>query len=55
MKKVFFDTEFTGLHQNTSLISIGCIAEDGNTFYATLTDYNYLQVDNGLKIMFWVT
>ena len=38
--KIFFDTEFTGLHKNTTLISIGMIAEDGKTFYAEFTDYN---------------
>jgi hypothetical protein len=43
--RVFFDTEFTGLHQNTTLISIGCVAEDGHTFYAELTDYDEKQVD----------
>ena len=32
--KVFFDTEFTGLHQGTKLISIGLISEDEQTFYA---------------------
>jgi len=32
--KVFFDTEFTGLHQKTELISIGCIAGGGQTYYA---------------------
>lgn len=47
--KVFFDTEFTGLHQNTTLISIGLIAEDGQTFYAELTDYNKSQVDDWLQ------
>ena len=45
MKKVFFDTEFTGLHQNTSLISIGCISKEGHTFYATLNDYSYEGID----------
>ena len=45
MKKVFFDTEFTGLRQNTSLISIGCVSEDGHTFYATLKDYSYEGID----------
>lgn len=25
--KIFFDTEFTGLHQETTLISIGLISE----------------------------
>ena len=43
--KIFFDTEFTGLHQNTTLISIGLIAETGQTFYAELTDYDRCQVD----------
>lgn len=37
--KVFFDTEFTGLHKNTTLISIGLISEDRRIFYAELTDY----------------
>lgn len=46
MTKVFFDTEFTGLHQNTTLISIGLIAETQESFYAELTDYNESQVDN---------
>lgn len=46
MTKVFFDTEFTGLHQNTTLISIGLVAETGETFYAELTDYAKSQVDN---------
>ena len=47
--KVFFDTEFTGLHQNTTLISIGLIAENGYTFYAELTDYDEEQVDTWLQ------
>ncbi len=37
--KVFFDTEFTGLHQNTRLISIGMVDEDGRTFYAEFCDF----------------
>jgi len=47
--RVFFDTEFTGLHQNTTLISIGCIAENGQTFYAELTDYDKDQIDEWLQ------
>ncbi len=43
--KVFFDTEFTGLHQFTTLISIGCIADNGREFYAELTDYDRGQID----------
>ena len=47
--KVFFDTEFTGLHQETTLISIGCVAENGDTFYATLSDYDPAQVDEFVR------
>lgn len=46
--KVFFDTEFTGLHQRTTLISIGCVAEDGREFYGELDDYDMSQVDRWL-------
>jgi hypothetical protein len=49
MTKVFFDTEFTGLHQKTTLISIGLIAETGETFYAELTDYDKEQIDDWLQ------
>jgi hypothetical protein len=44
--KIFFDSEFTGLHKGTTLISIGCVAENGKTFYAELTDYDRSQVDS---------
>lgn len=47
--KVFFDTEFTGLHQNTTLISIGLMADDGQTFYAELDDYAQDQVDDWIR------
>jgi hypothetical protein len=47
--RVYFDTEFTGLHQGTTLISIGCVAEDGHTFYAEFTDYAESQVDTWLR------
>jgi len=47
--KVFFDTEFTGLHKKTSLISIGLISEDGKTFYAELTDYDKNQINDWLQ------
>ena len=36
---IYFDTEFTGLQQDTDLISIGMITEDGKQFYAEFTDY----------------
>lgn len=47
--KIFFDTEFTGLHQNTTLISIGLISECGRTFYAELTDFDKSQIDEWLQ------
>lgn len=46
---IFFDTEFTGLHKNTTLISIGLISETGKTFYAEFTDYNHTQIDNWIQ------
>lgn len=47
--KIFFDTEFTGLHKNTTLISIGLVSEDGRTFYAEFTDYDEAQLNDWLK------
>ena len=47
--KIFFDTEFSGLHQNTTLISIGMISEDGRKFYAEFNDYDKTQVDSWLQ------
>lgn len=44
--KVFFDTEFTGLHKNTTLISIGLVDENGRTFYAEFSDYDKSQCDD---------
>ena len=49
MTKIFFDTEFTGLHQKTTLISIGFISECGKTFYAEFADYDKSQVDNWIQ------
>jgi len=47
--KIFLDTEFTGLHQKTTLISLGMINENGETFYAEFNDYDKLQVDESIK------
>lgn len=47
--KLFFDCEFTGLHQNTTLVSIGIVSDDGHHFYAELTDYDKSQVDDWLQ------
>lgn len=35
---IFFDTEFTSLHWQAKLISIGLVTEDGRKFYAELSD-----------------
>jgi len=47
--KIFFDTEFTGLHKNTTLISIGLVDENGRTFYAEFGDYDESQCDSWIK------
>ena len=39
------DTEFTGLCQDTTLVSIGIVSEYGDKFYAEVNDYNEGQVD----------
>lgn len=49
MATIFFDSEFTGLHKNTSLISIGLIADTGQKFYAEITDYDKSQVNDWLQ------
>lgn len=47
--KIFLDSEFTGLHKNTTLISIALISESGESFYAEFTDYATDQVDTWLQ------
>jgi len=49
MTKISFDTEFTGLHKDTTLISIGLIADSGETFYGEFTDYDKNQVDKWIQ------
>lgn len=46
---LYFDTEFTGLHKGTTLISIGIVAENGKKFYAEFSDYDESQCDNWIK------
>ena len=46
---IYFDTEFTGLHKNTTLISIGLISEDNKTFYAEFIDYDNAQCDDWIQ------
>ena len=47
--KIRFDTEFTGLRKDTTLISIGLVAEDGKSFYGVFTDYNRELCDDWIK------
>jgi len=47
--RVFFDCEFTGLHQSTTLISIGLVSEDGQQLYCELDDYDLAQVDDWIR------
>lgn len=47
--RIYFDTEFTGLHQNTNLISIGFVSENNKCFYAEFDDYDKNQVTDWVK------
>lgn len=49
MTKVFWDSEFTGLHQHTTLISVGLVAETGEYFYAEFEDYDKGQINEWLQ------
>lgn len=46
---LFFDCEFTGLHKDTTLVSIGIVAENGKKFYAESADYDESQCDDWIK------
>ena len=47
--KLFMDSEFTGLIQNTDLISIALVAEDSRYFYAEFNDYDEDKIDEWLS------
>lgn len=49
MSLLFFDTEFTGLRKDTTLISLGIVADNGKKFYAEFTDFNWEYVDDWIK------
>lgn len=49
MTKLFLDTEFTGLHQKTTLISIGIVSECGKEFYAEFNDFDATQINSWLR------
>lgn len=43
--RIYYDAEFTGLHRNTTFISIGLVSESGSRFYAEFNDYDKSQVN----------
>lgn len=47
--KIYYDAEFTGLHRDTTLISIGMVSESGSHFYAEFDDFDKDQVDDWLQ------
>lgn len=47
--RLFFDCEFTGLHKDTTLISIGLVSNCGRKFYAELNDFDKFQIDEWLQ------
>lgn len=49
MRTYFFDTEFTGLRKDTTLISIGIVSDTGDRFYAELTDYDESMCDEWIE------
>lgn len=46
---LFMDAEFTGLRKDTTLISLGIVAEDGKKFYAEFTDYDENQCNQWIN------
>lgn len=46
---LYFDTEFTGLHKDTTLISLGIVSDDDKKFYAEFTDYDRSQIDDWIE------
>lgn len=40
MTTIFLDTEFTGLTQDTQLLSLALLTDDEQSFYAEFTDYD---------------
>jgi hypothetical protein len=49
MNRIYHDSEFTGLHRNSTYISLAFISESGNYFYAEFTDYDKNQVNDWIQ------
>ena len=46
---IFLDTEFTGLNQHSTLISLALVKDENAFFYAEFTDYDTAQVSPWLQ------
>jgi hypothetical protein len=46
---MYFDCEFTGLQQNTTLISLACVAENGDEFYLATHEFDHSQVNDWIR------
>ena len=49
MINLYFDAEFTGLHKDTTLISIGIVSASGESFYAEFNDFADYQISPWIK------
>lgn len=49
MKVVFVDTEYTGEHAFTTLVSVGLVTLEAETLYVTFDDYDRDQVTDWLR------
>lgn len=47
--QLFFDSEFTGLHQQTTLISLAFVSNQGAEFYAEFNDFDRQQCDEWIE------
>src|SRR5688500_1063681 len=47
--KLFLDAEFTGLHKQTTLVSLALVSEFDDEFYAEFSDFSVQQVDGWIK------
>ena len=49
MINLYFDAEFTGLHKDTTQISIGIVSASGESFYAELNNFADYQISPWIK------
>jgi len=54
LKFIFLDTEFTGEHGKTTLVSLGMVTMDNQSLEINFNDYNKKQVTAWLKKNFLI-